>query len=74
MALLGCTEDMEAYPDMLRYVRLMLLTAPVLFMQAPLQYFVHTDNSPKLASAALVIGNVCDCAFGFVFIVVLRWG
>lgn len=74
VALLGCTEDMEAYPDMLRYVRLMLLTAPVLFMQAPLQYFVHTDNSPKLASAALVIGNFCDCAFGFVFIVVLRWG
>ena len=73
-ALLGCKEDMEAYPDMLRYVRLMLLTAPVLFMQAPLQYFVHTDNSPKLASIALVIGNVCDCTFGFLFIVVLRWG
>lgn len=74
IALLGCTEAMETYPDMLRYVRLMLLTAPVLFMQAPLQYFVHTDNSPKLASAALVIGNVCDCAFGFLFIVVLRFG
>lgn len=74
VGLLGCKEDMEAYPDMLRYVRLMLLTAPILFMQAPLQYFVHTDNSPKLASAALVIGNVCDCAFGFVFIVVLRFG
>lgn len=74
VALLGCSEDMSAYGDMLSYVRLMLITAPILFMQAPLQYFVHTDNAPKLASAALVIGNICDCAFGFLFIVVLRSG
>ena len=72
--LLGCTKDMELYGSMLSYVRLMLITAPILFMQAPLQYFVHTDNAPKLASTALVIGNICDCAFGFLFIVLLKSG
>lgn len=74
VALLGCTPDMEVYGSMLDYVRLMLVTSPILFMQAPLQYFVHTDSAPKLASTALIVGNICDCAFGFLFIVVFGLG
>ena len=74
IALLGCSTDSAAYPMMMGYVRRMLLCSPVLFMQAPLQYFVHTDNDPKLASMSLVAGNIVDCVLGFVFIVILHMG
>ena len=60
--------------EMRSYVTLMLAVSPVLFLQAPLQYFVYADGNPKLASAALIAGNVCDCVFGFLFIVVFKMG
>lgn len=74
VALLGCTKDMAPYGEMVAYVRLMLISSPISFLQAPLHYFVYSDNSPKLASAAFVVGNSCDCVFGFLFIVVLKMG
>ena len=64
----------EGNGEMRSYVTLMLAVSPVLFLQAPLQYFVYADGNPRLASAALVAGNLCDCAFGFLFIVVLKAG
>lgn len=64
----------EGNGEMRSYVTLMLAVSPVLFLQAPLQYFVYADGNPKLASAALIAGNICDCAFGFLFIVVLKTG
>ena len=64
----------EGNGEMRSYVTLMLAVSPVLFLQAPLQYFVYADGNPRLASAALVAGNLCDCAFGFLFIVVLKTG
>ena len=68
--LLGAAENAE----MRSYVTLMLAVSPVLFLQAPLQYFVYADGNPKLASAALIAGNVCDCVFGFLFIVIFKAG
>lgn len=64
----------ETVGTMRSYMTLMLVCSPVLFLQAPLQYFVYADGNPRLASAALIAGNVCDCVFGFVFIVVLKMG
>ena len=72
--LLGATGDSQTGETMRSYVTLMLACSPILFLQAPLQYFVYADGNPKLASAALIVGNVCDCLFGFVFIVVFKMG
>lgn len=72
--LLGAAGDSETADTMRAYITLMLACSPILFLQAPLQYFVYADGNPKLASVALVAGNVCDCAFGFLFIVVLKTG
>ena len=72
--LLGPAADIETSRTMRSYITLMLVCSPVLFLQAPLQYFVYADGNPKLASAALIAGNVCDCAFGFLFIVVFKTG
>lgn len=74
VVLLGGAPGSETYAEMLGYVRLMLITTPILFMQAPLEYFVHTDNNPKLASLAMVAGTVVDCLSGYLFIVVLDVG
>ncbi len=72
--LLGAAADSETSHTMRSYMTLMLAVSPVLFLQAPLQFFVYSDGNPRLASAALIAGNVCDCVFGFLFIVVLKTG
>lgn len=72
--LLGARGDGVSYQEFRGYVTWMLVCSPVLFLQAPLQYFVYADGNPKLASAALVAGNVCDCVCGFLFIVVFDMG
>lgn len=74
IGLLGASESAAGYGDFRSYVTLMLICSPVLFMQAPLHYFVYADGNPKLASAALIIGNFCDCLFGYLFIVKLKMG
>lgn len=72
--LLGCAENTAEYPEMLRYLRLLFLVTPVLFMQAPLNYFVHSDNAPKRAAISLVAGGVTDCVVGYILIVHLGLG
>ena len=74
IAVLGATPGSENFASMQTYVTLMLCSSPVLFLQAPLYYFVYADDDPRLASGALIAGNLCDCAFGFLFIVVLQTG
>lgn len=72
--LLGVPADGIYYMETMKYVKAMLLCCPILFMQAPLQYFVHADNDPGLASWALVMGCISDCLAGFLFIVVMDLG
>lgn len=72
--LLGVSSNSIFFDDTAKYVRWMLVSCPVLFMQAPLQYFVHSDDNPKLASASLVAGCVFDCLAGYLFIVVNHVG
>lgn len=72
--LLGVSPDSIYYAETTRYVRAMLLCCPVLFMQAPLEYFVHADDDPNRASWSLVLGCITDCLSGYLFIVVLQMG
>lgn len=61
MVLLGVTQDAASDIQMVKqYLILQLRFLPIMFSQAPLYYFVHCDNNPKLAAAALVIGNGAD--------------
>lgn len=71
---LCCGRDSELFDEMLQYVRLMLITSPVVFIQVPLQFFVHADNEPKRASMAMAVGCVVDCVSGFIFIMCLDLG
>lgn len=68
--LLGVSKDSSFYGETLRYVRHMLLCCPVLFMQAPMEYFVHADDDPNRASRSLVFGCIFDCLSGYLLIVV----
>ncbi|MGN0319595.1 MAG: MATE family efflux transporter [Lachnospira sp.] len=72
--LLGVSSESLYFAETKHYVKCMLICCPILFMQAPLQYFVHADDNPKLASWALVMGCICDCAAGYVFIVLMNAG
>lgn len=70
IGLLGVSADSELYGTTLTYARFMLAFCPILFMQAPLEYYVHSDGNPRCASLAMVVGCVVDCMMGFLFIVV----
>ncbi len=72
--LLGVFPNSQYYEQTINYVRYMLISCPILFMQAPLQYFVHADDNPKLASWALVMGCVFDCVAGYIFIIYMQLG
>lgn len=72
--LLGVPSDSPYYAETSRYVRYMLLCCPVLFMQAPMEYFVHADDDPNRASRSLVLGCIFDCLSGYFLIVVLHAG
>ena len=66
----GVSPDSEAYGMALTYARYMFAFCPILFMQAPLEYYVHSDGNPKLASLAMVVGCIVDCGTGYLLIVV----
>lgn len=68
--LLGVSADSTFYGMTLTYARYMFACCPILFMQAPLEYYVHSDGNPKLASLAMLIGCIVDCGTGFLLIVV----
>lgn len=72
--LLGVASDSVYFAQTSHYVKVMLCCCPVLFMQAPLEYFVHADDAPGRASWSLVMGCVADCLAGYLFIVVLNRG
>ena len=70
IGLLGVSTDSAVYDMALAYAKIMFAFCPILFMQAPLDYYVHSDGNPKLASLAMVVGCVVDCGTGFLLIVV----
>ena len=70
MGVLGVSSDSVVYDMTLTYARYMFAFCPILFMQAPLEYYVHSDGNPMLASLAMVVGCIVDCGTGFLLIVV----
>ena len=70
IGLLGVSTDSAVYDMTLVYAKYMFAFCPILFMQAPLEYYVHSDGNPKLASLAMVVGCIVDCGTGFLLIVV----
>ncbi len=72
--LLGCERSFAQFGRTVGYLRLLFAAAPIIFMQAPLQYFVHTDGAPGVSSAALLVGTAVDCLVGFLLIVCMRVG
>lgn len=64
----------EVYSIAARYVRAQLLCVPVLFLQGPFYYFVHSDGAPKRAAAALITSNAVDIALNYVFVIRMNMG
>lgn len=56
------------------YVRVQLLCAPIMFCQAPLYYFVHNDNAPRLAAVGMVVANAVDVLLNYIFVGLLGVG
>lgn len=56
------------------YIRTQLIFIPIMFTQGPFYYFVHNDNNPGLAAAALSLSNVVDICLNYVLVVRLQIG
>ena len=75
LALLGADPAFpEVYAIAERYVRAQLICVPVLYCQGPFYYFVHCDDAPKRAAAALVTSNAVDILFNYVFVIRMDMG
>ena len=70
IGLLGVSSDSAVYDMALTYAKIMFAFCPILFMQAPLDYYVHSDGNPNLASLAMVVGCIVDCGTGYLLIIV----
>lgn len=57
-----------------RYAKILLICAPVFFINTPLYMFVRNDGSPKLSGAGFVIGNVLDVLLNYLFVIVMNVG
>lgn len=75
LAVLGVTPAHgEAYALAAEYANPLLWFAPVFFLKFVLYYFLRNDDNPRLASFALVTGNIVDFALNIVLVLVLDLG
>ncbi len=58
----------------LTYIRLQFIFIPLMFLQGPFYYFVHADNAPRTAAAAMSLGGIADVCFGYIFIMRMHLG
>ena len=73
--LLGTSpKDGEMYVLAYRYARILLISAPVFFINTPLCMFIRNDDNPKLSSAGYVAGNVIDVFLNFLLVIVMDVG
>ena len=69
----GCAAaDVQAMTR--RYTELMFWTTPFFFLKNMLFFFVRSDDSPKLATAGMVIGNLLDIALNCILVLGLGMG
>lgn len=57
-----------------RYTELMLWATPFFFLKNMLFFFVRSDDSPKLATAGMVIGNILDIALNCILVLEFDMG
>ncbi len=75
LAFLGTVPaDGEVYEVSYSYARLLLLAAPVFFLNTPLYGFIRSDDCQKLSTIGFVIGNVLDVVMNVVLVIFLNMG
>ncbi len=57
-----------------RYAKILLIGAPVFFINVPLYIFVRNDDDPKMSTIGFVIGNVVDVSLNFILVIGLDVG
>lgn len=66
--------DGEMYILAYRYVRILLISAPVFFINTPLCIFIRNDDNPGLSGLGYVVGNVMDVFLNFFLVIVMDVG
>ncbi len=64
----------EVYAMTKQYASILLLAAPIFFMQALLLAFLRSDDGIKMASIAFIAGSIVDLLFSWFFVIVLDLG
>ena len=73
--MLGTTPgDGKLYQMSYQYAHILLLSAPVFFINTPLFIFIRNDDNPKLAGIGFAIGNIVDVSLNFVLVLGFRTG
>ena len=57
-----------------RYAKILLMGAPVFFINVPLYIFVRNDDDPKMSTIGFVIGNIVDVSLNFILVIGLDAG
>lgn len=67
-------DDPQTYQCSRTYALVLFGAAPIFFLRYVLFNFVYKDDNPRLATAALLSGNIIDFILNFVFVVGLNMG
>ncbi|MDD3174693.1 MAG: MATE family efflux transporter, partial [Herbinix sp.] len=75
MMILGTNpSDGVLYEAARSYAGILILAAPLFFLNFMLYFYVRCDDNQKLASVGLIIGNVVDILLNFIFVIILNKG
>ena len=69
---LGASE--EILPLVKQYLRTIMIASPLFIVSITLNVFVRNDKAPKLAMAAIILGNISNIIFDYIFIIPLKMG
>ncbi len=72
---LGTTPgDGKLYQLSYQYARILLVCAPVFFINTPFCIFIRNDDNPKLSGIGFAIGNVVDVVLNFILVLGIKTG
>jgi Na+-driven multidrug efflux pump len=66
--------DGALYLTAFSYARILILAAPLFFINFLLYYYVRSDDNQKLASIGFVVGNIADIFLNIFFVINLNMG
>lgn len=73
--LLGASRtNLEVYNLTITYCRILMLTAPALFLNSTLYYLIRSDNHEKFAGYSYLIGTITDVVLNLFLVTVLKMG